>query len=54
LKEIQIYAKRILAVQAAAGIYVMTGTKKSAADVFHASTIALMGFMKSFRVTRTH
>ena len=48
LKEIRIYVKKILDVQDAAGIYVMIGMKKSAEDVFHALTIVLMEFMKSF------
>jgi hypothetical protein len=42
-----------LAVQDVAGIYVMTGMKKSAEDVFHALTIVLMEFMKSFKVILT-
>ena len=54
LKEIRIYAKKILEGQDAAGIYVMTGMKRYVADVFHALTIVLMEFMKLFKVTHTH
>ena len=54
LKEIQIYVKKILDVQDVAGIYVMIGMKKSVEDVFHALTIALMEFMKSFKVILIH
>jgi uncharacterized ParB-like nuclease family protein len=54
LKEIRIYVKKILDVQDVAGIYVMTGMKKSVEDVFHAITIALMEFTKSSRVIITH
>ena len=52
LKEIQIYVKKISDVQDVAGIYVMIGMKKSVEDVFHALTIVLMEFMKSFKVIR--
>ena len=54
LKEILIYAKRILEGQDAAGIYVTTGMKRSAEDAFHASTTVLTAFMKSFRATLIH
>lgn len=46
--------KKILAVRDVAGIYVMTGTKKYAEDVFHVLTIVLMGFTKSFRAIHIH
>ena len=46
LKEIQIYVRKILAVQDAAGIYVMIGMKKSAENVFHVLTTVHMGSMK--------
>lgn len=54
LKEILIYAKKILDVPDVAGIYVMTGMKRFVEDAFHASITVLMEFMKLFRVTRIH
>ena len=54
LKEIQIYVKKISAVQDAAGIYVTTEMKKSVENVFHALTIVRMEFMKLFKVIHIH
>ena len=54
LKEIQIYVKKILDVLVVAGSCVMTGMKKFVENVFHVLILALMVFMKLFRVIHIH